>query len=298
VLAVATSLHTGQSWSGAVQLLRRPAAATSSPTSSVLPTAAGNTGVALTGEAKGKGGQQQQTVVAASDDGCLHVWRLAAEEMDGALPDLVLNEHDDIVSCVAAHHDEASLVASGSWDHSIKLWDLQTKAVTETFEGHIAPVYAVQFCKPAPALFLSGAQDKTVRIWDKRQAQLTLTLQRPHTVCSVSTSFFEENIFATGEEDGSANVFDSRNLAAPLISYKRQDSVRVVRFSPHTSHYLAVASDDTSVVVVDTKSNQPRYSFSGHTDFVRGLAWDPEQANALATGGWDRWAYFHLIPSP
>jgi WD40 repeat protein len=35
------------------------------------------------------------------------------------------------------------------------------------------------------------------------------------------------------------------------------------------------------------------YSFAGHTDYVRGIAWDPLQAHALASGGWDGVVYFH-----
>lgn len=37
------------------------------------------------------------------------------------------------------------------------------------------------------------------------------------------------------------------------------------------------------------------YSFTGHRDYVRAVAWDPVSATSLASGGWDGVVYFHSL---
>ncbi|ELR24341.1 WD40 repeat-containing protein [Acanthamoeba castellanii str. Neff] len=281
LLAISSSNLTGATWSGLITLaaLSDTYAPTKPPTT--LDTDAGNADVTFAGE---KG----EFVAAGSDEGSVLLWHTDKPAKEGT--DIALGEHDDIVSAVAAHQ---SHLLSASWDHKIKLWDVTKGNSLATFEAHIGAVNTVEFINAA--LFVSGAQDKTVRVWDKRQAVVASTLQRAYNICSVSASRHDDNLFAVGQEDGSACVFDRRNLAAALFCHTTGDSVRAVRFSPHTAGHLAVASDDTTLSVLDTTTQKTIYSFAGHTDYVRGVAWDPLQPHALASGGWDGLVYFHAF---
>jgi serine/threonine protein kinase len=57
------------------------------------------------------------------------------------------------------------LVASGSADETVRLWDSATGAARHTPQGHLGWVKAVAF-SPDGKLVASGSNDKTVRLWD------------------------------------------------------------------------------------------------------------------------------------
>jgi WD40 repeat protein len=57
------------------------------------------------------------------------------------------------------------VVASGSYDKTVRLWDAVTGAPLQTLEGHSGWVMSVAF-SPDGKVVASGSYDKTVRLWD------------------------------------------------------------------------------------------------------------------------------------
>ena len=56
-------------------------------------------------------------------------------------------------------------LASGSWDRTVRLWDVETGACVRTLEGYGDWVICVCF-SPDGKQLVSGSNDKTVRVWD------------------------------------------------------------------------------------------------------------------------------------
>jgi COMPASS component SWD3 len=63
-----------------------------------------------------------------------------------------------------------AMVASGSEDGAIVLWDVNSKAVLQRLEGHEGPVMGVDVDASGTKIVSCG-MDKTIRLWrDSRRA--------------------------------------------------------------------------------------------------------------------------------
>src|SRR5439155_6341691 len=72
--------------------------------------------------------------------------------------------HKDSVVAVAFSPNGRSAL-SGSWDGTVRLWDLETGKELRRFTGHSGAVDSVAL-SPDGRRALSGGNDRTVRLWE------------------------------------------------------------------------------------------------------------------------------------
>ena len=85
--------------------------------------------------------------------------------------------HGAMVNSVAVSAD-GKQVLSGSWDYTVKLWDLASQKEIRTFDGHVASVNAVLF-GPDGKTALSGSWDHKIIRWDLATGKQVADLRGP-----------------------------------------------------------------------------------------------------------------------
>lgn len=108
---------------------------------------------------------------------------------------------------------DGRLVAAGSLDRIIRLWDMETGYFLERFEGHTDSVYSVTF-SPDGKTLASGSLDKTIRLWDlseNRQRTKCKTVYEGHTDFVLSVAFTVDGAWLlSGSKDRTVRFWDTR----------------------------------------------------------------------------------------
>ncbi len=110
------------------------------------------------------------------------------------------NHHKLILSVVISPNGE--LLASGSYDGSIILWDAKTlMPVGPPIDDYLDNVWALAF-SPDGNILIAGGSDGAILMWDVPASQLFLPLQRLHTDRINSLSFSPDGKYvASGGDD-------------------------------------------------------------------------------------------------
>jgi WD40 repeat protein len=133
---------------------------------------------------------------------------MAADEPKSPALQLARNRmaHDSYVDSVAFSPDGKTL-ASGSWDHTIKLWDVQTGKEQATLKGHNSAVGAVAY-SPDGKTLASGSGDKTIKLWDAQTGKEQATLER-HTGGVIAVVYSPDGkTLASGSADNTIKLWD------------------------------------------------------------------------------------------
>merc|ERR1712088_894797 len=85
-----------------------------------------------------------------------------------------LKGHSNYVFC-CNFNPQSNLVVSGSFDESVRIWDVRTGKCLKTLPAHSDPVSAVHLNRDG-SLIVSSSYDGLCRIWDTASGQCLKTL--------------------------------------------------------------------------------------------------------------------------
>ncbi|NXF41799.1 RACK1 kinase, partial [Nyctibius bracteatus] len=97
-------------------------------------------------------------------DKTIIMWKLTRDETNYGIPQRALRGHSHFVSDVVISSD-GQFALSGSWDGTLRLWDLTTGTTTRRFVGHTKDVLSVAFSSDNRQI-VSGSRDKTIKLWN------------------------------------------------------------------------------------------------------------------------------------
>ncbi|KAF8531947.1 WD40-repeat-containing domain protein, partial [Trichophaea hybrida] len=144
------------------------------------------------------------------------------------------------------------LLASGSNDNTIRLWDPSTGASRSTLAGHSRWVSAVAF-SPDGQLLASASLDSTVRLWDPSTGASRITLAGHSNWVNAVAFSPDGQLLASASWDSTVRLWDPSTGVSRSTLVGHLGSVNAVAFSPD-NQLLASVSWDSIVRLWDINS--------------------------------------------
>merc|ERR1712144_187241 len=193
--------------------------------------------------------ENPEMILSASRDKTVMVWQITGEDMKYGAPKKALRGHGHFVQDVVISSD-GQFALSGSWDGTLRLWDLNTGLTTRRFVGHSKDSLSVAFSADNRQI-VSGSRDKTIKLWNTLgECKYTIVSEgEGHSEwvsCvsfSPSTAAPDGSLCASGGKDGVAMLWDL-NEGKRLYSLpcEQGDIIHSLCFSPNR-YWLCAATD-------------------------------------------------------
>ncbi|KAN0095516.1 WD40 repeat-like protein [Hyaloscypha variabilis] len=155
-----------------------------------------------------------------------------------------------------------TILATGSYDTTIKIWDIATEKCIRTLRGHTSGVRALQFDETK---LISGSLDKTIRVWNWRTGECLSTF--PGHSEGVIGLHFDGNILASGSVDRTVKIWNFVDKSTNSLR-GHKDWVNDVKVDSQ-SRTVFSASDDCTVRLWDLDTMKTIRVFEGHVGQVQ-----------------------------
>jgi WD40 repeat protein len=205
----------------------------------------------------------------------------------------VLVGHTGDVTSVSITPDGQTAI-SGSWDQTVRVWDLASGQCLRVLKGHTRGVSSVSIT-PDGQTAISGSWDQTVRVWDLASGECRHTLVG-HTGDVTSVSITPDGQTAiSGSGDRTVRVWDLTSGKCRHTLVGHSSKVTSVSVTPDGRAAIS-GSDDQTVRVWDLISGRCRrvLKLNEHSSkVITSVSVTPDGQTVVAgswvwrTGGWD-----------
>ena len=177
-------------------------------------------------------------------------------------------EHHDAVYTVDFSPD-GTLLASGSRDGALHLWNVNDGSESMTLEGHPSTIRKVRFSPNGNVLVSIGGS--TLTFWNVENGREIRTLQTSASGISFSP---DGNMLAVGNWDGNIMLFEVESGARKKILRSSQSAERL-NFSPDGT-LLAVGTSNNAINLWNVADEQVVKTLSGHSGNITALDFSPD----------------------
>ncbi|KAE8354922.1 putative E3 ubiquitin ligase complex SCF subunit sconB [Aspergillus coremiiformis] len=171
----------------------------------------------------------------------------------------VFKGHTNGVMCLQF---EDNILATGSYDATIKIWDTETGEELRTLRGHESGIRCLQF---DDTKLISGSMDRSLKVWNWRTGECISTYTGHRG--GVIGLHFDATILASASVDKTVKIWNFEDKSTFLLR-GHTDWVNAVRVDT-ASRTVFSASDDGTVRLWDLDTKTCIRTFHGHVGQVQ-----------------------------
>jgi WD40 repeat protein/predicted Ser/Thr protein kinase len=200
-----------------------------------------------------------------------------------------LHGHEELIMCVALSPD-GKRITSGSFDKTIKVWDVASGRELRTLRGHESAVGPVAF-SPDGSRIVSGSHDKTVRVWDAASGdELMMLSAHDGPVGEVAFSPNGERIISCGDRSGNSRIGDENvriwdaTTGDQVMSLSGHDGpVYSAAYSPDGTRIVSGGRDKT-IKIWDAAIGAELITLKGHEGRINSVVFSADGKRVLSGG--------------
>lgn len=217
-----------------------------------------------------------KTIVSTSRDKKVMIWKYEPDELQGVAGYAMkcLSGHSQPVSDLALASN-GRYALTGSWDKTLRLWDLESATSLRTFIGHSSDIHSVALSADNRQI-VSGSRDKTIRLWNT-MAQCKKTIEEGcHTDwvnCVRFSPSSTDTLIVSCGADKCVKMWDLKECSLKKNLLGHTGSVYTITISPDGS-LCASGGKDGVAMLWDVNEGKHLYSLSTNSP-INSLCFSP-----------------------
>eukprot|EP00794_Sanderia_malayensis_P007200 gene7200-8006_t len=187
------------------------------------------------------------------------------------------------------HPEDPDLLATCSFDGSIKVWNIQKMEAVKSTSGNETAIYSISWAPGDLNCLVAATSKNGCFIWDFEKGRIIMRFNE-HGKNSVYTAVWNQRDSKYIASVGADCFCIVRMVDGTLVKrYKHPGAVYGCDWSPNNRDILATGCDDGLVRVyyLPSKGDTPIRSFAGHTAKVFHVRWSPLKDGILCSGSDD-----------
>jgi hypothetical protein len=186
--------------------------------------------------------------------------------------------HTDWVRCLSFTPNNQTLI-SGSFDQSIKLWNMADGKMLHDLQDHHKGVFALAVSADGKTL-ASGSWDETIKLWNISSGELISNLSG-HTASVRSLATSPDNqLLVSGSFDNTVRVWQlsTGDLVKTMM---HKEPIAAIALN-HTGQILASTGDDGLVKLWSLQTGETIAQLTGNSNCICSLAISPNSTTVVA----------------
>ncbi|MDZ8055155.1 MAG: protein kinase domain-containing protein [Aulosira sp. ZfuVER01] len=168
---------------------------------------------------------------------------------------------------------QEGILASGSDDSTVKIWNLKQKQVVRTLKANSGWVYTVAI-SPDGQSAIAGYQDKTIKLWNLSTGEEIRTLKGHQALVNSVAISSDGQTVVSGSYDKTIKIWDFATGKELRTLKGHTGEVLSVAISPN-GEKIASASADRTIKIWQLKTGKEIHPIRGHSLDVNALAISP-----------------------